>query len=132
MGSTCRCGLMRRVDCQSRDIDEKLVFAPFRIFFAPFAVNAAPVAAPCNFSILICEPLRKFSRCLQVTDIPAWALGSLLRVARASLPQGCTLNVHEHMPEHEEVRYVPDNELKQLKQQLEDMGGSRAERKKKK
>ncbi|CAH0406971.1 unnamed protein product [Chilo suppressalis] len=76
--------------------------------------------------------LNVYERNVQVTDIPAWALGSLLRVARASLPEGCTLNVHEHMPEHEEVRYVPDNELKQLKQQLEDMGGSRAERKKKK
>lgn len=66
----------------------------------------------------------------QVTDVPAWALGTLLRVARAVLPEGCTLRVHEHAIEHEEIRYVPDNQLIDLKQQLQDMGGSRAEKKK--
>lgn len=67
-----------------------------------------------------------------MVDVPAWALGTLLRVCRALLPEGCTLNVHEHTIEHEEIRYVPDNELIELKQQLEDMGGSRVEKKKKK
>ncbi|XP_013191132.2 large ribosomal subunit protein mL48 [Amyelois transitella] len=76
--------------------------------------------------------LNVYERNVQVTDVPAWALGTLLRVARASLPEGCTLNVQEHAVEHEEIRYVPDNQLIELKQQLEDMGGSRAEKKKKK
>lgn len=66
-----------------------------------------------------------------MTDVPAWALGTLLRVSRALLPEGCTLNVHEHTPEHEEVRYVPDNELLDLKQQLDEMGGAREKKKKK-
>lgn len=70
--------------------------------------------------------------CHQVSDVPAWALGTLLRVARASLPEGCTLNVHEHGIEHEDVRYVPDNQLNELKQQLEEMGGARPEKKKRK
>ena len=64
--------------------------------------------------------------------MPAWALGSLLRVCRAVLPEGCTLRVHEHEIAHEEVRYVPDNQLLELKHQLQEMGGSRADRKKKK
>lgn len=68
----------------------------------------------------------------QVVDVPAWALGTLLRVSRAVLPEGCSLNVHEHTIEHEEIRYVPDNQLLDLKQQLEVMGGSRAEKKKRK
>lgn len=67
-----------------------------------------------------------------MSDVPAWALGTLLRVARASLPEGCWLSVHEHTVEHEEVRYVPDNQLRELKQQLEEMGGSRPEKKKRK
>lgn len=71
--------------------------------------------------------LNIYERNVQVIDVPAWALGTLLRVARATLPEGCTLNVHEHTIEHEEIRYVPDNQLLELKQQLEDMGGSRAE-----
>ncbi|CAD0199828.1 unnamed protein product [Chrysodeixis includens] len=75
--------------------------------------------------------LNVYERNVQVTDVPAWALGTLLRVARAVLPEGCTLHVHEHAIEHEEIRYVPDNQLLELKQQLQDMGGSRAERKKK-
>ncbi|XP_050347178.1 uncharacterized protein LOC126771364 [Nymphalis io] len=76
--------------------------------------------------------LKIYERNVQVVEVPAWALGTLLRVSRALLPEGCTLNVHEHTPEHEEVRYVPDNELIELKQQLDDMGGSRTEKKKKK
>ncbi|XP_075974781.1 mitochondrial ribosomal protein L48 [Anticarsia gemmatalis] len=75
--------------------------------------------------------LNVYERNVQVTDVPAWALGTLLRLARAVLPEGCTLRVHEHAIEHEEVRYVPDNQLLELKQQLQDMGGSRAEMKKK-
>lgn len=67
-----------------------------------------------------------------MTDVPAWALGTLLRVARTLLPEGCSLKVHEHSIAHEEVRYVPDNQLLELKDQLEGMGGSRSERKKKK
>ncbi|CAH2108282.1 unnamed protein product [Euphydryas editha] len=76
--------------------------------------------------------LNIYERNVQVVDVPAWALGTLLRVSRALLPEGCTLNVHEHTAEHEEIRYVPDNELIELKQQLDDMGGSRSEKKKKK
>ncbi|XP_034826705.1 large ribosomal subunit protein mL48 [Maniola hyperantus] len=76
--------------------------------------------------------LNVYERNVQVTDVPAWALGTLLRVSRALLPEGCTLNVHEHTPEHEEVRYVPDNELIELKQQLDGMEDARAEKKKKK
>ncbi|XP_072939026.1 large ribosomal subunit protein mL48 [Epargyreus clarus] len=76
--------------------------------------------------------LNIYERNVQVTDVPAWALGTLLRVARAVLPEGCTLNVHEHTIAHEEIRYVPDNELLELKQQLQDMGGSVKDKKKRK
>ncbi|XP_047992324.1 uncharacterized protein LOC125231024 [Leguminivora glycinivorella] len=76
--------------------------------------------------------LNVYERNVQVVDVPAWALGSLLRCARAMLPQGCELRVHEHAVEHEETRYVPDNQLLELKQQLEVMGGSRADKKKRK
>ncbi|XP_026315631.1 uncharacterized protein LOC113226995 [Hyposmocoma kahamanoa] len=75
--------------------------------------------------------LNIYERNVQVVDVPGWALGSLLRVSRAILPEGCILNVHEHTPDHEEIRYVPDNQLIELQQQLEDMGGSRASVKKK-
>ncbi|CAG9135252.1 unnamed protein product [Plutella xylostella] len=76
--------------------------------------------------------LHVYERNVQVSDVPAWALGTLIRLARASLPEGCALSVHDHTVEHEEVRYVPDNQLIDLKQQLEDMGGARPDKKKRK
>lgn len=42
------------------------------------------------------------------------------------------MNIVEHQPEHEEIRYVPDTELKQLQDELEDLGGARKQKKKKK
>ncbi|KAJ2942566.1 hypothetical protein O0L34_g2034 [Tuta absoluta] len=74
--------------------------------------------------------LNVYERNVQVADVPAWALGSLLRVSRAVLPEGCTLHVHEHTPDHEEIRYVPDNQLLELKAQLEGMGGARTDKRK--
>lgn len=40
-------------------------------------------------------------------------------LVQAALPQGVNLNVHEHQQEDEEIRYVPDYELKELKAELE-------------
>lgn len=47
----------------------------------------------------------------------------LLRLAQAAQPEGVSITVVEHAEEHEECRYVPDNELLDLKSQLDDMGG---------
>lgn len=56
--------------------------------------------------------------------MPAPALGSFLRLAQAGLPQGVSIDVVDYMPEQEKARYVPDRELLELKDQLEDMGGA--------
>lgn len=48
-----------------------------------------------------------------------------LRLVQAALPEGITMDVMEHQPEHEEIRYVPDTELKQLLGELNDLGGAR-------
>jgi len=50
----------------------------------------------------------------------------------ATVPEGVTIDVHEHQSEHELIRYIPDLELKDLKEQLTDMGGPSQEKKKKK
>ncbi len=47
----------------------------------------------------------------------------LLRLAQAAQPEGVSITVEEHIDEHEEYRYVPDKDLNELKQQLDDMGG---------
>ncbi|KAF4524891.1 hypothetical protein B566_EDAN015547 [Ephemera danica] len=70
-----------------------------------------------------------YERNIQVVDVPTTVFPILLSVLAASSPEGVTLNVHEHQPEHEEIRYVPDLELKQLKTQLDTMGGPSKQRK---
>lgn len=67
----------------------------------------------------------------QISDVPAKFYPILLRVAQAALPEGVTLNVVEHQREHDEIRYVPDNDLRELKEQLIEMGGPRKLKKRK-
>ncbi|XP_067009692.1 large ribosomal subunit protein mL48 [Anabrus simplex] len=62
-----------------------------------------------------------YERNIQIVDVPNTLLSVLLEVLKTSLPEGVTLRVHEHLPEHEEIRYVPDNELIELKNLLESL-----------
>lgn len=55
-----------------------------------------------------------------------------LRLIQTALPEGVTLKVVQHKPEIEEVRFVPDTQLKELQEELEDLGGARKMKKKKK
>jgi large subunit ribosomal protein L48 len=56
----------------------------------------------------------------KVVDVPSTKMILFTELVQAALPQGVNLSVHLHEPEHEEIRYVPDYELQQLKTQLED------------
>lgn len=69
---------------------------------------------------------------LQLYDIPAYFYPVYLRLVQAALPEGITLNVVEHQPEFDEIRYVPDTDLKQLQDELDELGGARKSKKKKK
>lgn len=84
--------------------------------------------APANSSINNVQALIVI---LQMSDVPAKFYPVLLRVAQAALPEGVTMNVMEHQPEHAEIRYVPDNDLKKMKEDLEEMGGPRKLKKRK-
>lgn len=64
-----------------------------------------------------------------MSDISAPIYPTLLRLAQAGLPEGISFEVVEHCPEHDEIRYVPDRELLELKDQLEEMGGARRPKK---
>lgn len=68
----------------------------------------------------------------QLYDLPAHFYPIYLRLVQAALPEGVTLNVIEHTPDIEEIRYVPDTELKQLQDELDELGGARKIKKKKK
>uniref|UniRef100_A0A2M4C0V2 Putative mitochondrial ribosomal protein l48 n=1 Tax=Anopheles marajoara TaxID=58244 RepID=A0A2M4C0V2_9DIPT len=67
--------------------------------------------------------LTVYERTVQIDNVQAPLYPVLLRTLQAGLPEGVTLNVTEHTPEHEDARYVPDRDLKELKQQLDEMGG---------
>lgn len=41
------------------------------------------------------------------------------------MPAGVKVSIHKHTDEIEKLKYIPDNELKVLKDQLEEMGGTR-------
>jgi len=59
---------------------------------------------------------------LQVVDLPSTIGSIFFEVLQTALPEGMSMSVHEHKEEHEEVRYVPDVQLLELKSQLEDLG----------
>ncbi|CAG4975548.1 unnamed protein product [Parnassius apollo] len=120
----CQAELHRFAEVMGIQVDECWATPAQQLKVQRFKPKSTVIDAEYNLNV--------YERNVQVVDVPAWALGTLLRVARATLPEGCTLNVHEHSIEHEEIRYVPDNQLIELKQQLEEIGGSRTEKKKKK
>lgn len=60
-----------------------------------------------------------------MVDVPTTKLSLLIEVIEDSLPAGVKASIHKHTDEHEVIRYIPDNELKTLKDQLDEMGGSR-------
>lgn len=61
----------------------------------------------------------------KVVDIPTTKLSLLIEVIEDATPAGVKVSVHKHTEELETLKYIPDNELKTLKNQLEEMGGSR-------
>lgn len=60
-----------------------------------------------------------------MVDVPSTKLSLLIEVIEDSLPAGVNVSIHKHTEELEVLRYIPDNELKTLKIQLEEMGGSK-------
>ncbi|KAL1463544.1 hypothetical protein WDU94_015285 [Cyamophila willieti] len=69
--------------------------------------------------------LNIYNRNLQVVDVPATIMPIFLETIQAGLPGGVDLQVHVHTNEHDEERFVPDLELKELEMKLEEIGGPR-------
>ncbi|XP_022198250.2 39S ribosomal protein L48, mitochondrial [Nilaparvata lugens] len=62
--------------------------------------------------------LSLYERNVQIVDVPSTTFALYLEIMEAALPQGVTLTVVPHTDDHDEVRYVPDYELDELKTQL--------------
>nr|XP_053649870.1 39S ribosomal protein L48, mitochondrial-like [Cherax quadricarinatus] len=58
-----------------------------------------------------------------LADLTSVMAPLFIEVIQAGLPQGVKLTVQEHIPEHTQVRYIPDLELRDLHKQLTDLGG---------
>lgn len=67
--------------------------------------------------------LQVYERNIQLADLPSIMAPLFMEVVQAGLPQGVELSIHEHQPEHTEIRYIPDLELRSLQNQLHDLGG---------
>ncbi|XP_029726252.1 large ribosomal subunit protein mL48 [Aedes albopictus] len=69
--------------------------------------------------------LTAYQRNVQIANLQAPLYPTFLRLLQAALPEGVTLTVSEHTSEVDDGRYVPDRELLELRQKLDEMGGSR-------
>nr|CAG4643668.1 EOG090X0MUO [Ilyocryptus agilis] len=67
--------------------------------------------------------LSVYERNVQVVDLEATIAPVFFHIIQAALPEGVRMTVKLHESADEEVRYVPDQELKQLKTELESIGG---------
>nr|CAD7570476.1 unnamed protein product [Timema californicum] len=70
-----------------------------------------------------------YERNVQVVDLPSTVAPVFLEVIQAALPEGVSLSVHEHTQEQEELRYIPDSQLLELKTELDTLGGPSTKRK---
>jgi large subunit ribosomal protein L48 len=64
-----------------------------------------------------------------VVDLPSTVGSVLFEVLQTALPEGVSMTVHEHKEEYEEMRYIPDVQLLELKSQLEELGGPTVKKK---
>lgn len=90
---------------------------------------------PQKFNITRMEPnssvvdanyhLRIYERNVQVVDIPATIMPIFIEAIQTGLPEGVDMKVELYTNEHDENRYIPDLELKDLEAKLEEMGGPR-------
>jgi len=65
--------------------------------------------------------LNVYERNVQISEVPTTILPLFINMVEAALPAGVTLRVQPHEQYHMEVRYVPDLELKELREKLDTM-----------
>ncbi|XP_077518837.1 mitochondrial ribosomal protein L48 [Amblyomma americanum] len=65
--------------------------------------------------------LNVYERNIQVSELSGVMAPVFVEAVQGILSEGVRLSVHRHLPEHEEIRYVPDLELEELQRQLEEI-----------
>nr|CAG4638893.1 EOG090X0MUO [Cyclestheria hislopi] len=93
-------------------------------------------ATPCkNLEIQVYKPastlikekfyLNVYERNIQISNVKTTVAPLFIEIIQTALPEGVELNIKPHKPEDDEVRYVPDLELKGLKSQLEELSNAK-------
>lgn len=75
--------------------------------------------------------LRLFERTVQIDNVPSTTLPILLEMMRVHAPEGIYVTVKEPEAEEEELRYIPDKEMQDLRTQMKAIDDAREERRKK-
>lgn len=65
--------------------------------------------------------LNTYERNVQVKDLHGIMAPIFFEAIQSVLGPGVRLSIHQHTPEHEEVRYIPDLELEALQKQLDEI-----------
>lgn len=60
-------------------------------------------------------------------DVPSTDAQILIDIIQTNLPEGVTLTVKEHTVEDDDIRYIPDIELKNLRKELDEIKGQPSE-----
>lgn len=74
--------------------------------------------------------LNIYERNVQIIDVPATKYPIFLRMVQESTPEGVTIKADVSNDEDQKIRFIPDNQLLSLKQQLDELGGPRDKKKK--
>lgn len=69
--------------------------------------------------------LKIYERNIQLYNLASYIAPVFIEVIQTSLPEGVNLSVHPHREEDDEIRYIPDLDLIDLKKQLEEMTHSK-------
>ncbi|KAK0095292.1 hypothetical protein PV326_008758 [Microctonus aethiopoides] len=65
--------------------------------------------------------LNLYERNIQISNLPFMRLPIFIRLLEAAIPEGVTLKIEVWDPDREEMKYIPDKELLDLKGELETM-----------
>jgi len=76
--------------------------------------------------------LKLYERNYQILDMPSVRVPLLLDALQAYTPAGVKVSIHHHLVDHRQIRYVPDQELLNLKKELAELQVPEEERKSKK
>ncbi|XP_029836128.1 39S ribosomal protein L48, mitochondrial [Ixodes scapularis] len=87
----------------------------------PLESFAASTYKPQSTTVEDTYKLNVYERNVQVSLLSGVVAPIFLEAVQSSLAEGVRLSVHPHLPEHEEIRYVPDLELEELQRQLDEI-----------